>query len=36
VIRISDLLARTDNPDGDCYFPPYPDEEEVIEEEIEE
>jgi membrane-associated phospholipid phosphatase len=36
VIRISDLVQRTDNPDDDCYFPPYPDDPDVVEEEIEE
>jgi membrane-associated phospholipid phosphatase len=36
VIRISDLVKRTDNPEDECYFPPYPDDPVVVEGEIEE
>ena len=37
VVRISELLPLTDDPDNeDCYFEPYPCDEEVVEKEIQE
>jgi hypothetical protein len=36
VISISELTRYTDNPESDCYFPPYPTDEVVIEDEINE
>lgn len=36
VIRIEDLVKRTDNPDDECFFPPYPTAASVLRDEIDE
>ena len=36
VVRVEDLVKRTDNPDDPCYFPPYPTNPSVLSAEIEE
>jgi hypothetical protein len=36
IVRIDELVKRTDNPQDPCYFPPYPTAPEVVKDEVEE